>query len=466
MAKKQLFTVTDLGGGDGGKGGIVHRISSLKKAHTILKVGGAQGSHGVKTKAGQYFNFSQFGCGTFEGTKTHLSELMVIEPYRLLQEGEELKYSWGISNVFDYLTIDANALCVTPFHTIASRLRELSRKENQKGSVGIGAGEAVIDSEKYPELTIRARELNNPKLVDKLRLIQAQKINDLNEVVQKIPDFWEEDKALSAELVSLLTDPEFTERILERFRTLGSLVKIVDNDYLRRNILQRDGVIVVESSHGILTDRYYGFHPYTTRLRTLPEATLSLLRDCGYDGDIFKFGVTRAYQIRHGAGPMVTDSPAWLEKILPNSSKENNRWQGKVRIGPLDFVALRYAIEVCGGPQSFDGLALTWFDQIQALGKWQICKSYQRANDENYFLSPRQIKVHHLVRGLEGEQITHQEELAKQLFQCQPDVQSFDVTQKTKAELIALNTETFKQELNIPARIISFGPTEDDKVCF
>ena len=65
MTEKKAYTVTDLGGGDGGKGGVVHKLCSLRKPHTVIKVGGAQGHHGVTTSRGEQFAFSQFGCGTF-----------------------------------------------------------------------------------------------------------------------------------------------------------------------------------------------------------------------------------------------------------------------------------------------------------------------------------------------------------------------------------------------------------------
>lgn len=466
MNEKQLFTIIDLGGGDGGKGGVVHAISCLKRAHTIIKVGGAQGSHGVRTAAGQNFNFKQFGCGTFEGVKTHISELMVIEPYTLIEEGKQLKYTWGINNVFDYLTIDAEALCVTPFQTIASRLRELSRKEKQKGTVGFGAGETMLDSELHPNLTIRAKDLRDQKLYEKLKLIRLQKINDLEKVIEQIPNFWEKDQKMAQELLNLLNDPGFINRIVERFNTLGSLVKIVDSDYLRKTILARNGVIVVESSHGILTDRYYGFCPYVSRLRTLPMATLKLLADYDYDGEIIKLGVTRAYQIRHGAGPMVTECSKWLEKILPGSNKEENRWQGKVRIGPLDLVALKYAIAVCGGPKAFSALAITWFDQIQALGKWNLCPSYQKTSDRNFFVSNKQIRVRRYETGDELNQINHQTQLAQKLFQCRPNLISYDVSEKSRDELTRLCAKFLGEELEIPVRMISYGPTEKNKIFF
>jgi adenylosuccinate synthase len=463
MTEKKLFTVTDLGGGDGGKGGIVHKLSSSERAHTVLKVGGAQGSHGVRTALGQNFNFSQFGCGTFEGARTHITELMVIEPYSLIQEGEKLKYNWGIGNIFDYLTIDAQALCITPFHTITSQLRELARQDKPKGTVGFGAGETVSDSIKHPDLALFARDFKSPRLKQILALVREQKCRDLEQIIKAIPEFPESDQKIAAPLTALLADPEFIDRIIERFNTLGDLVKVVDRDYLRHNILRRPGTVVVENSHGILTDRYYGFHPHTTRLRTTPEAILNLLSACDYDGQIIKLAVSRAYQIRHGAGPMVTESPQWLKKILPDSHKEENRWQGKVRVGPLDLVTMRYALEVCGGPKFFDGLALTWFDQIKALGKWPIGYNYEGATDPGFFLATNRIKVHRPETEGEDKQIEHQGQLTQKLFQCQANINSYDISRKDQAELIKLATQTIKDELDIPLRLISFGPTEKDK---
>jgi adenylosuccinate synthase len=459
MARK-LFTVTDLGGGDGGKGGVVDKICNLKKAHTVIKVGGAQGSHGVRTSAGQSFNFSQFGCGTFRGSKTYVSELMLISPHFLINEGLELKDRFGINNIFDTISVDENALCLTPFHLVTSQLRELDRGDKPKGTVGLGAGEAKVDSEKYPELAIYAKDLGDDNLTDKLEALKVQKLKDLAEIIDRVSTFCPADKILAEELLVFLNDSTLIEKTVEWFKALKSLVRITDRDYLG-GILKKDGTVVVESSHGILTDRYYGFSPHTSQLRTTPEATLKLLNDCDYDGQIIKLGVSRAYQIRHGAGPMVTESSQWLEKILPDSSKDENRYQGKVRIGPLDFVALRYAINVCGGPQFFDGLAISWFDQIKAIGNWQVCSSYQNAVDNNFFIDG-EIKV---CREGGLKQLDYQNQLTQKIFGCKPNITSYDIFGKSQKELIDFSSEILQQELQVPLSMISFGPTESDKIC-
>ena len=455
MKEKKIFTITDLGGGDGGKGGVVHGVCVFKNAHTVLKVGGAQGSHGVRTSRGESFNFSQFGCGTFEGVKTHVTSLMVVDPISLLVEGNSLCYEHGVPNAFDLLTLDENCLCTIPFYGIASRLRELSRKENQKGTVGVGVGEAKFDSERYPELAIYARDIGKSDIRDRVEAVRVQKLAELDPIIKNIASLWPDDHGIAKEELAFLNNPNFVDWIVEQLRRFQSQVKIVGSDYLKKEILSKDGVAVVESSHGILTDKYHGFHPFTSRLRTVPSGILDLLKGEGYDGEIVKLGVTRAYQIRHGAGPLVTEDPEMVDSLLPGSSKNENRWQGKVRVGPLDFVALRYAIEVCGGPAAFDGIAVTWFDQIQKIGAWKICDKYIGADDLNYFSPSGEILVR---RGTDESQIKHQEVLGKQLFQCQPCIASLE----SSGDLCA---GVLKEKLNIPVRMISYGSTENDKVC-
>jgi adenylosuccinate synthase len=463
---EKVFDIRDLGPGDGGKGGIVHAISSRESAHTIIKVGGAQGSHGVKTASGQKFNFSHFGCGTFEGVKTHISKYMVVEPLRFLYEASALQYEWGIRNIFDYLTVDKNALCITPFHTFTSRLRELSRKESPKGTVGIGAGEAVVDSELFPELAIRVKDLGKPYLRKKLEGVRDQKIQFFSDIIKnksnRTEAFLKADHKNAEQLLEFLTNPEMVTGIVNEFSKMASLIKVVDGDYLRKEILSKNGTAIIESSHGVLTDRYYGFHPHTTQLRAIPQITRSLLKECEYGGELITLGVTRAYQIRHGAGPMVTESPEFLEKLLPGSNKDENRWQGKVRVGALDLVALRYAINVCGGPNQFNGLAISWADQILMNNRWSVCHSYKEAADSKFFTSDGEIKVHH---GEGIEQFQYQETLGNKLCECRPDISEYLIgSEEKKKGLIRLISKVLENKLDIPVKMISFGATENDKV--
>ncbi len=461
MIERKLFTITDLGGGDGGKGGVIHKVCTFKNAHTVIKVGGSQGSHGVKTSDGQSFNFSQFGCGTFEGAMTHLSSIMIVDPIALIIEGNLLRYEAGILNIWNFMTIDRDAVCLTPAHRVTSQLRELLKRDKSRGTIGTGAGQAFFDAEADPNFAIRVRDIGEDYLFDKLEWIRKEKENEFDWIGSDLSHFLEEDRELALELLGILRSSDINAGAVERFRLMTSLVKVVDADYLRQEVFSRDGVVVVEASHGVLNDYYYGFNPHTSKLRIIPQRTLNFLSECGYDGEIVKLACTRAYQIRHGAGPMVTEDAAMLDEMLPNSSKDENRWQGKVRIGPLDFVMLRYAVEICGGAEFFDGICVTWMDQIQALGEWKVCDSYEGATDLSLFSSPHNIKIRH---GADETQLAHQAKLGRALRECRPNITTYDVRSMEQEALVGLCQDVFQNKLGVPVKMIGMGPTDAQKL--
>lgn len=159
---------------------------------------------------------------------------------------------------------------------------------------------------------------------------------------------------------------------------------------------------------------------------------------------------------------MVTESSEMLERLLPGSNKDENRWQGKVRVGPLDLVALRYSIAVCGGPEVFKGLAVSWFDQIAKNGRWDVCDAYEGATDNNYFSPTGEI----LVRcGTDQKQVEHQEELGRQLNHCRPVITSYDLKGMGEDEVVDLCSRVLEEKLRVKVRMISLGSTEEDKRC-
>ena len=457
----KVYVVTDLGPGDGGKGGVVHKIATMMRAHTIIKRGGAQGSHGVCTSRGEHFAYSQWGCGTLEGIKTHISNLMIVSPEGLLNEADALKYRHGIHNAFSLLTVDQQALCATPYHQISSRLKEMARGNNPRGTIGTGVGEAYRYQAQFPELAILAQDLSRADLRDLLAASREQIRDDLSPVIQG--EFLPEDQDDVKKETALLYDDSYLNLTVQRFRQVAKQAKIVDPCFLGDEILTQDGVAVVESSHGVLTDHYAGFHPHTSAIRTLPSFTQGMLDEAGYGGQVVNIGVTRAYAYRHGAGPMPTADPKMAERLPGGSHKDENRYQGKYRAGAFDAVLLRYAIEACGSPTAFDGLAITWFDQMQNDAVWRICNSYDGTDDPDYFLPTGEIKVR---RGTDPRQLEHQEALGQKLLQCTPVITDKEVNPAaSREELYECCSETAQALLNIPVRMVSLGPTEQDKLC-
>jgi len=274
-------------------------------------------------------------------------------------------------------------------------------------------------------------------------------------------EFLPDDRDYATKEIELLEDDDFLALVARRYREASLRIKTVGSGFLGREILSKDGVVVVESSHGVLTDCVNGFCPHTSALRTLPCFTHAMLKDAGYNGQIVNLGVTRAYAIRHGAGPMPTDDPTMYESLLPGSHKDCNRYQGKARVGPLDLVLLKYAIEACGGPKAFDGLAVTWFDQVQTNGVWHLCNRYCNANDQNFFTPSGAIKV---VAGEDDEKLKHQEALGKQLMSCIPELTTQNVSLVEREKLYSLCANILQEGLGVPVRVVSFGSTERDKV--
>jgi adenylosuccinate synthase len=367
----------------------------------------------------------------------------------------------GTHDAFDLLTVDQRVLCATHYHGIASRLKEMARGNNPRGTIGTGIGEAYRYSQRFPELDIRAGDLARSDLKDLLAAVRDRVLLDLDAIIHG--EFLPEDRDEARREIDLLYDEGFLEFIAKRFLELSQKAKIVDPGYLGREILSKDGAVVVESSHGILTDHFHGFFPHVSAIRTLPRFTHAMLHEAGYDGRIVNIGVSRAYAIRHGAGPMPTDDPSMAQRLLPGSHKVENRYQGKVRVGPMDLMLLRYAIEVCGGPTAFDGLAITWFDQIQANGTWHISENYSGNDDRAYFSPSGEIKVR---RSEDNEQLEHQEALGKQLLHCKAVVTSCEVPKTAgRDDLFSLCASVLREKLNVPVRMVSFGPTERDKTC-
>lgn len=458
---KKLYMVTDLGPGDGGKGGVVHKIAHMQKAHTIVKVGGAQGSHGVRTSNGDFFAFSQFGCGTFEGVRTYISKRFVADPIALMSEARALE-EVGVSHPMRLLKVSADALCSTVFHMAASHLSELLLKDRPRGTIGSGVGQAYCLNESHPELSVYMRDLSTPGLRDKLAALQAHYQDQFREVLKDLDRFQMSDLKYVAEAQSILKHEMFVKNSCELMQEFATQERIVSDDYLSEKILGRNGVVISESSHGVLTDRYTGFHPHTSALRTLPRFTRAMYEDAGYEGEIVSLGVHRAYQIRHGAGPLVTHDASMTESLLPGSNKQENRWQGSVRVGPLDLVALRYAL-AASGEHAYDAIALTWFDQVEKHGLWPMANEYSGPLDSQFFTNDGNIKVR---VGEDEAQLAYLGGLTQALQAVTPVVTDIPLPAGgDRNKLYELCASTILEHLGVPVRMVSFGPTEQDKVC-
>jgi adenylosuccinate synthase len=125
--------------------------------------------------------------------------------------------------------------------------------------------------------------------------------------------------------------------------------------------LSKKSKLIFEGSQGLLLDQHYGFFPNVTRSNVGSKNILKLTKELPKF-----FAVTRAYQTRHGNGPMTNES---LSLSLLETIDETNRWnkyQGSFKTSVLDLDLLEYAVEkdhVLSNHR--DNLVITCLDQIE-----------------------------------------------------------------------------------------------------
>lgn len=438
---QKVYSVTDLGPGDGGKGGIVHALACRFKPRYIVKEGGAQGSHGVRSSNGESFNFAQWGCGTFEGVPTYLSERIVITPHGLMNEANALQ-RLGIYNPWSMLYCHPDCLCATPYHQVWSQNYELSLGKHQHGTIGTGVGKAYREANEDPSAAIYARELTDKATIKQKLIKSREKIYALfvNYDFSTLPD---NDLAIFFNNLALLLDDDALNKIVDEFYDVGTKLQFL----LLEDILKSDGILVTERSHGVLTDAESALKPHVSALRTLPEFSEKMYRDAGFDGKIVNLGVHRAYEIRHGAGPLPSRDDTLREQMLPGSHKDTNRWQGEVRVGAFDLRLLDYAIKSSGGAKTFDGLALSWFDQILLQGRWNFCTDYRYNGD----ILPHDTELStELLNGVEAV-IT--------CYELEPELST-----KSNDYIFDYCADILSKYVNIPLRLLSIGASERDKI--
>ena len=352
------YIVIGLAYGDEGKGTIVDYLVRKHNVDLVVRFnGGCQAGHTVVTPDGRHHTFAQFGSGTFvPGCRTFLSKYMVFNPISLETEEKKLR-TVGVTDAFERLYVDENALVATPYHAAMNRIRELLRS-NRHGSCGMGIGEVVQDSLEYKNV-IRVNDLrwsfSSRKLdhLRKLKLAQALMLIGDKQITDKI----ESELSVLSDVSTIGMIREWYERVLQR-------INVVPSSWLDKELTKN---VVFEGAQGVLLDQDYGFHPYITWSNCTFDNALTLIGS----RPVTRIGVCRPYMTRHGAGPFVTEDSS-LNHLADGDHNVYGDWQGNFRIGYFDTEAIRYAIRMVGG---CDGIAMTHVDQFDP-GR-RVCYGYE-----------------------------------------------------------------------------------------
>lgn len=352
--------VIGVGFGDEGKGLVTSALALQEPNSIVIRFGGGhQCGHNVVRNDGTSHVFSNFGSGSMYGIPTYWSKFCTIDPLGMKIEYDILKRK-GIT---PKLIIDPMAMVTTPFDITWNIFRN---NQNHHGSCGVGFGATIKRNERNYHLN--AMDILYPQIfIQKLDLIKK----DLGD------DFFEEfyNKLEYHPL-------EFMEAV-EWLRECPDIQIKPINVYLYNHL-------IFEGHQGIMLDKDFGFFPHVTNSNT----TIKNIIDLGYYSSTVYY-VTRAYQTRHGNGPMSN----YDKKInlINNRAETNvhNKHQGKFRTGILDMNLVKYAVDcnrAINKPLK-EKLVVTCVDQLES--KWSFTQNgsiYKQDIDGNIWENTLRIK--------------------------------------------------------------------------
>ncbi len=461
------WIVVGLGYGDEGKGSVVDWLVRTRGARLVVRFnGGPQAAHHVVTPEGRSHCFSQVGAGTFlPGVETLLAAPMVVDPLALAVEwavlATKLASTGGLGSVASRMILDPECPVVTPYHAWFNQMLELTRGTEAHGTCGRGLGEVLADQKTAGAPLLHLKDLANRSRTAALlgrirdhRLAQAEALLLAHPNQVQLKALFEE--ASTPEVPGFLVD-----RYQALIRTPG-LRLIGAQEYLATVL--REGVgVVFEGAQGALLDMDQGFWPHVTPSRTTAENALALLAGLGHPCSPCKIGVTRAYLTRHGAGPLITEDPE-LARALPEPHNQNDGWQGRMRIGWPDALALRYGITI---NQGIDRLFVTCLDRLVGLEDVLLCEGYLPLDSSGDSSGDSSRLPVQRLTPVAGDKASRQDQTTT-LRHCRPHYRRLEGWKRSDAGHLTEPAWSFLEVLGKrvgqPVDWISIGPTAGDKL--
>ncbi|XOF34629.1 MAG: adenylosuccinate synthetase [Candidatus Electrothrix sp. YB6] len=295
--------VLGAGFGDEGKGMFTDYLCRNAKRPLVIRFSGGQQAGHTVVSDGIRHVFSNLGAGTLQGAPSYFARFCTIDPVGIINELEALREK----GVEPLLYIDAECPVTTPYDI------RYNQQHHPHGSCGVGVGATVNREEHFYSLTFA--DLFYPWVLEtRLELLKRfyKGYTDVD-----LEDF--------LECCAVLTGSPWIRR------TSGLPADPPDSLY---------SDYIYEGSQGLLLDQHYGFFPYVTRSDTGTKNALSL---CG-ENEPEIYLITRAYQTRHGKGPMSNEELPHNIRRNPLETNTCNRFQGEFRRTLLDLSLLEYAV--------------------------------------------------------------------------------------------------------------------------
>lgn len=331
--------VIGLGFGDEGKGLTTNFLCLQNPDALVVRYSGGQQAGHTVVLDGKRHVFSNFGSGTLNGNATYWSKYCTIDPIGIYNEMQIL-LKLGITPI---LYIDGKCPVTTPMDKQINQTKDITN-----GTCGTGVGTTLQREEMFYSLLFE--DLFHPSILGiKLNLLRER----------------------------FLPGPQ---EYIDVFR------HCVDYILNSRDIKIVYGMptgkdLIFEGSQGLLLDQHYGFFPHVTRSNTGSTNIAEL-------GFIPEFWcITRAYQTRHGNGPMTNQDIKHNFKLNPLETNVFNKFQGEFKVSLLDLDLLEYGIMKDSLISCHrDNLVITCLDQVQDDFRFTYKGSQYQCTDQFAFI--------------------------------------------------------------------------------
>ncbi|MBC7691568.1 MAG: adenylosuccinate synthase [Methylotenera sp.] len=416
--------------GDEGKGKVVDLYSS--KAEYIVRYQGGNNAGHTLVVNGKKTVLHLIPSGILHPGKICLiANGVVFDPTVFFQEVDSLVASDALHGpAHEAIRVSDRAHVILPYHRMLDKCREEKTSQTKIGTTVRGIGPAYED--KVTRRGIRVGDLLRPEIL-KLKLTQA--------VEEKNCLFEHHFGTPKVELAP----------IYEECLKLGERLKpfVADVSQILIQALKHKRPVLFEGAQGTLLDIDHGTYPFVTSSNTVAGGALTG-SGVGLGAATQAIGITKAYTTRVGVGPFPTEievtEKETAEKIRKIGAEFGATTGRARRVGWLDLVALKYAVEVNG----LTGLALTKADVLRGFDFVKVCTAYSLGGTTIYEMPSRS------------------EDLARiePFYEVLPGWHEYDTNSVQGVEDLPVELQTYMKFIEnfvgIPIILLSTGPGREE----
>jgi len=345
--------------GDEGKGKVIDFYGSQAE-YIVRYQGGNNAGHTLVVNDSKIV-LHMIPSGILHGDKICLiANGVVFDPSAFFKELEHLQSLKVLSAVpQEQIRISERAHLILPYHQRLDQLREnqAAKTHTNIGTTQKGIGPAYED--KASRYGIRCIDLLEPEaLALQLQRVLAEKNSLFQHYFQT---------------VAMEFEPLYQDCLQwgERLRPF-----MADVREILLEALKHQKPVLFEGAQGALLDLDHGTYPFVTASHTSAAAAFTG-SGVGLKYPVQVVGVTKAYTTRVGLGPFPTEMEQESAELAAQIRQVGEEWGATTgrarRIGWLDLVALKYAVDMNG----ISSLALTKSDVLQNIDIIKICTSYR-----------------------------------------------------------------------------------------